>query len=212
MLVARTAKSHFQLFLLKRRVAASNQAAIEVMPNGRRGSSGSSTLHTSDSEDRADLKMLKKNLRRKRGNDSCAAQPAVAGDSRKRVKASVLPGSGAAQPAVAASVLYPTVPLSSLSGRIRQYSVCYTCAKGHEIRERVHCSCCNKKRNTVLMVTCPEMWPSTRTGFSCYRCKRQVIADPSGIYTVSRSALSCGNHPICCQCYGVDDPPSHLKE
>ena len=54
-----------QPFLLKRGVQASSRAAIDFMPNGYRGSSGSSPLHSSDSEDRVVLKIRKKILRRR---------------------------------------------------------------------------------------------------------------------------------------------------
>ena len=148
----------------------------------------------------------------KRGNDSCAAQPAVAGHSMKRVtEEEGAPGSGAAQPAGASSP-YPTVPLSSLSGHIRQYSVCYPCALGREIHKHILCSSCGNKRETVLMVACPETWPDWRAATCCYRCKCQVGAGETGIYTISRSALSYGNSPVCCQCYGVDTPTRQIQE
>ena len=49
-----------QPFLLKRGAHASSRAAIDFMPNGYRGSSGSSPLHSSDSKDRVVLKIRKK--------------------------------------------------------------------------------------------------------------------------------------------------------
>ena len=65
LLVVSATKPLSPLFLLKSGVAASSRAAFEFMPNGHRGSRGSSPLHTSDSEDRAVLKMRKKLLRRR---------------------------------------------------------------------------------------------------------------------------------------------------
>ena len=149
----------------------------------------------------------------KRDNDSCAAQPAVAGQSMKRVKEEEgESGSGAAQSAVAASLPYPTVPLSSLSGHIRQYSVCYPCALGLEIHKNLVCCNCGKKRGTVLMVACPETWPATREASSCSRCNCENNAGGGGIYTVSRSAQTWGNFPVCCDCYGVFSPPNNFKQ
>ena len=117
-------------------------------------------------------------------------------------------GHGAAQPAA----VYPTVALSNMSTRIRQYSVCYRCAlTGHEIRKNTQCGSCGKRKRSVLMVASPETWPSTREATKCYRCQCFNASGVTGIYTITRSALEHGNTPICCNCYGVELPNRHAQ-
>ena len=160
------------------------------------------------------MEVLRDHLRE---HDSGAAQPTVvdqSGDEEAAPRSGAaqssttdsLPchSSGATQPTATDSRPYPTVPLSSLSGHIRQYSICYLCALGNEIQKPAQCSSCGSKRVTVLMVASPETWPAVRFATSCYRCKRQVNANAIGCYTVTRSALHYGNSPICFRCYGVD--------
>ena len=134
--------------------------------------------------------------------------PQLAGGSAVSTASERASDSDAAQ--LAYSDAPPSVPLSSLSGNIYQYGICYPCALGKEIMQNGTCRRCGNTRHMVLMVASPETWPANRAATSCYRCKCHVNlyvdAEVQGIYAITQSAESWGNMPVCSSCYGVGDP------
>ena len=109
-------------------------------------------------------------------------------------------------------LVYPTRPLSSGAGRIRQYAICYDCGSNDtEIVKLVKCVVCGAQKRSLLMVACQETWPprAERVGQKCFRCS---CAQPDrsslqlAIYTITCSSQSWGNRPVCCDCYGVPVP------
>ena len=97
------------------------------------------------------------------------------------------------------------------SAGVQELLVCHKCALGEEIKKNVQCARCGVKANTLLMVASPELWPDTRAGSFCARCKHHFAEGVSGVYTLARSAETWGNVPICCSCYGIESPIRHLR-
>ena len=106
-------------------------------------------------------------------------------------------------------LVYPTRPLSSSAGRIRQYAICYDCGSNDtEIVKLLKCVVCGAQKRSLLMVACQETWPprAERVGQKCFRCS---CAQPDrsslqlAIYTITCSSQSWGNRPVCFHCYGV---------
>ena len=105
--------------------------------------------------------------------------------------------------------MYPTVPLASMLGSIPQYSICYKCGREHNvIAKNVQCTMCRTKSRTLFMVTCKESWRPDRNAAKGCRCQRE---GDEGIYWLTQSANTTFNRLVCCHCYGVDAPPSHLE-
>ena len=112
-------------------------------------------------------------------------------------------------------LVHPTWPLSNMSGRIRQYAICYDCgSNGAEILRSIKCVACGAKKSSLLMVACQETWPprAERVAQKCSRCS---CAQPDRsslqqcIYTITCSSQDWGNRPVCCDCYMVPVPCRH---
>ena len=106
-------------------------------------------------------------------------------------------------------LVHPTRPLSNMSGRVRQYAICYDCGSNDtEIVRSIKCVVCGAQKRSLLMVACQETWPprAERVGQKCFRCS---CAQPDrsslqlAIYTITCSSQSWGNRPVCFHCYGV---------
>ena len=125
---------------------------------------------------------------------------------RQRTSAS----SGAAQPSAPTGVTSPGVVTRTVA--VHQMSLCYPCAVGKEIKKHVLCAECGQKRNTLLEVASPELWPEKRTSDFCDRCASHFEEGSNGVYVFSRSVKEWGNKPICCACYGVESPDRHVRK
>ena len=113
-------------------------------------------------------------------------------------------------------LVYPTQPLSSMAGRIRQYAICYDCGSNEtEIVKSIKCVICGAKKRTLLMVACQETWPA-RAERVAQKCSRCSCAQPDRsslqqcIYTITCSSQDWGNRPVCCDCYMVPVPCRHI--
>ena len=103
-------------------------------------------------------------------------------------------------------LVHPTWPLSNMSGRIRQYAICYDCgSNGAEILRSIKCVVCGAKKSSLLMVACQETWPprAERVAQECSRCACSSQDGMLCIYRITSSSQSWGNRPVCFHCYGV---------